>query len=149
MTSHVQKLAEAPCPECKGMCPNCTPELIVNPDGDCLTCHGTGALVPGLRRECWNHFVGQVCPRDTCSVCQGRGWTLIPETEQVSILNIALLEIVGEYTIGKTGVGPKFEQGHRGFYVYSEDFNAVIEGDTPEEILAYAVGQVHGVQGVQ
>lgn len=58
MTSWVRKLAEAPCPECKTVCP---------------ACHRTGALVP----ELWAK------PRYTFS---GQAKQLIPEAEQRQVM---------------------------------------------------------------
>ena len=63
-------------------------------------CNGTGALVPGLRRECnQNLSVGlhghcPVCPSGSCNgqlvsaerAVEGRDWVLIPQAEQMGVL---------------------------------------------------------------
>ena len=103
VTSYVQELASAPCAECK-MTPGHKLHF-----GPCPTCHGTGALVPGLRQRCealavWTpiNFMGEARPEDTnprssnnldfchrnnCrGGCQGRGWTLLEPEKQMGVL---------------------------------------------------------------
>ncbi len=106
----VMTLAERVCPECQGdgqhqsMGPH---DIRVE---ECVSCNGTGALVPGLRHRCHNFNSryrwcdGEIIDgRCSCGAhykrrhkklyddhadcpCLGREWVLIPQAEQMGVL---------------------------------------------------------------
>lgn len=143
--TYVQKLASAKCPECEGLCPSCTPGLEVNTDDACSACDGVGVLVPGLRRACSNKWCGKpdkrkkgpISPLEGCMSCQGRGWILIQEAEQMGVLvrfaltlPRALIEIWPDCVhllLGNIGSTAPF-------------------ASVPEEALARAIYQAQGVE---
>ena len=139
-TSHVQKLADAKCPECNGDGAFYLSWDLTDPPGQetkCSTCHGNGTLVPGLRREClWTSYYikhgsdSRCTTRGGCEVCDGRGWTLTPKVEQMGVLvRAAKTEVIRLYEGNGWGatIGAK-EQGYK-------------PCDTPEEALAHAIYQ--------
>jgi hypothetical protein len=91
--SYIERLAatECPCRRREYLCLGCE-----GPDGPCCKacmCQDTGALVPGLRQKCKYCFgTGYTCSKREeklgvgSSVCQGRGWVLIPEGEWMGVL---------------------------------------------------------------
>lgn len=165
MTSWVQKLAETVCPACQGLCPSCTPELALDEDGNCATCHGTGALAPGLRRECLCISMPMIGPGPTwarceecfnehgkvkgqhsnnCRVCQGSGWTLIPEAEQMGVL-VALPSTTkffsgGDNRIGIWQVVVEFDSTH----LLSQGIGKAFDADQLEA-LAHAICKAQGL----
>jgi hypothetical protein len=77
----VQKLAEAPCPDCvNGLCSTHGGDTCYK----CPSCNGTGALVPELRSYCFGvgNYRPNGCNNPHCPICQGRGWELKPQAEQ-------------------------------------------------------------------
>ncbi len=140
MTSYVQILAEAKCPECDGNGIKAYSDF----GGDCPTCNGTGALVLGLRRECtvkWG-TPEQGTHQDYCTYCQGRGWVLIPEAEQMGVLCQA--EMVGGIVISKaTGDGVNI------YFIVEVTLWDGCSGDANDlkigEALAHAICQAKGI----
>jgi len=144
-TEVVQTLAEQPCPST-----TCEDGHWFDvPNQPCELCHGTGALVAGLRREC-DHSWMPTCTcgyRDdegceTCddlmvTCCRRRGWTLIPAAEQMGVLVRAWKDI-------------SLEQGEGSWTAFIEvntGGTEIAKGDTPEEALAHAILQALGVAG--
>ena len=135
--SHVETLAALPCPTCdtwsKGR------------DGyqSCATCHGTGALVPGLRQFC-EHCTGTGfnCQKledklgPGSSVCGGSGWFLIPQAEQMGVL-VQQLEVGQFITIMRGPYAGKMMWRWRVELAGPKGCTAG-HGDTPEEALADA-----------
>ena len=130
MTSHhVQKLAEAPCP--------CSSVPSVRYVGiDCPTCKGTGALVPGLRRECtreklclYARGVGH------CGACLSRGWMLIPEAE---VMGVLVRAAPAQIIIGEGNHQP-WQAKVQFAWSDKSEWRFEAEGDTPEEALAHAI----------
>lgn len=125
--SNVETLAGLRCPNCRGEKTVPLYQTGGMPVGDiptwveCPTCHGSGALVAGLRQECEHLYFTEPM---SCYLCSGRGWTLVPAAEVMGVLVryekvIALQEVSGKW--------------------YAD---AQIDGwDTPEEALAAAILQ--------
>ena len=87
--SALEELAAMVCEECGGKgiigfigypCPS-----------KCISCNGTGALVPGLRKPCPGYFSaikGQWlrCEGATCAHCGGRTWLPVSEAEAFLVM---------------------------------------------------------------
>lgn len=139
MTDHIQKLAEAECPihyvaacATDGQVPMCK---------DTCDCHGSGALVPDLRRECselrlqiQRGWLGKTMAHGPmrnhdCTECQGRGWALIPE-----------VEIMGVLVRFDKNITVWWWKDHWAAISGDRRFNQGI-GETPEAALAHAICQ--------
>ena len=94
-------------------------------------------MVPGLRQEClipryipaggWGHAKGE----RPCIKCQGRGWVLKPEAEQLGALYRHEKQLVVWRRI-------------HGGYIASCG-GSIAKGETPEEAAAGAICQAHGL----
>jgi len=162
MTSHVQKLAEAPC---DGGNLECCALNYMNPDGvplNCLSCHDTGALVPGLRERCpemlyvikdpnaYEPLELLLCAHkdfddgEPPNRCQGRGWMLIPEQMGVLVRfeKPTHIAIEWEHDLGsgwwrvRRVVRADTKSGY---------LDTVGVDNTPEEALAHAICQAKGI----
>lgn len=168
MTSHVQRLAEAKCPcPSHGLEPPYI-EGVYQPDhpsaeawgrrcNHCQAastwfarvcqCHGTGALVPGLRRECkwtfksnWSHFKIESTGR--CGTCDDVGWTLIPEAEQMGVL--VKFAAVLRWTVTIRHLQVDIPEPWRAWLHDDERANQGIlkYASTPEEALGHAIEEL-------
>lgn len=129
----VQKLAEAPCSST-----TCEEgHWFDYPNQPCELCCGTEALVPDLRQEChgyqkWGrHFSHQT---RNCEGCQGSGWTLIPEREQMGVL----ARVQDAFTLSRS-----YDDGQWIVTLPGQQWCG--EGATPEEATAHAIYQSQGV----
>lgn len=92
--SALEQLAAMECEECGGKgiigfigypCPS-----------KCISCNGTGALVPGLRQKCpygcyervmqVSSDSGQKWTHKVCDVCGDKRWTVVPEAEAFLVM---------------------------------------------------------------
>jgi len=134
MTSAVERLAAAPCPA-----------KTVDPyhDEACCFCVGTGAKVPGLRRECpgdeseehlierrGQHIMGKCC-------CHGRGWSLWEPEKQMGVLARAARHFsLFENTDGTWTA----------HIITDKLVSVTCLEDTPEEALGQAICQSLGIE---
>ncbi len=129
VTSYVQLLAEAKCPKCRCDCTNLSDQAECQATyctEQCPTCHGTGALVPGLRTRCAHPSTK--FGMEYCIFCQGRGWVLLEVEKQIGVL----VRVAKVFEISE-------DNGH--WYI---DNGWHSDADTPEEALAYAICQAMG-----
>lgn len=170
MTSAVEKLASALCLKCEGLV-RCAPEDMDPKEANiqniaCLTCGGSGALVPGLRRECSRckkhpgffmveSWVGG--RKWGCRACggseklwtedgdgvQGSGKEMIPSGEVMGVLvRVAPAQII------MMGEGNHHQWLAEIQYAWSDksEWQFDAEADTPEEALAQAIRQALEVE---
>ncbi len=140
--SHVQELAELPCPGIEiepGVYSGCKPCI----SDDCPTCHGTGALVAELwkRVRCPSLYVdwrcgscGDIRHCQHCEACHGarKIWALKPLAEQMGVL-VRVRDGITVYKIWNKWHAKLPFEGTNGIWG---------KGDTPEEALASAILQV-------
>ena len=149
MTSAVEALSLERCPECGGGM-----TAIQDRVKNCLTCGGTGARVPGLRKPCDTYVVDGVefhsdCTEyahECCSNCQGTKQVLIPSAEVMGVLvrygpgavHVELRWNGERWTVRRVVILPHDDP--RGYL----SFDSV--GDTPEEALAAAISKALGAE---
>ena len=133
MTNPVQILAEAPCPDKDCGChhyPELNAKHMVK-----TTCHGTGALVPGLRRGVLGSTLRMPVSTSEVSDTAGPVWdvALIPEAEVMGVLvrRFPGLTIDWEFQTKQWQVE---YQGDMAF------------DDTPEETAAHIICVAQGVR---
>ena len=139
--TNVQKLAEAPCPQCSGAGSfyHGTVHSV------CESCHGIGAMVPDLRLPCQKSMVkyrSETTPHHRNCNCKGPGWTLIPEREQMGVLARTA------YKLGFRVSGHGSLATHKYYTILRVESNHLWfgEGVTPEEALARALCQAVGIE---
>jgi len=150
-TFWIEKLAAAPCPGLQ----DCTPERswhvgyseTLHPEGivkDCPTCHGTGALIPGLRRGCPSFCACKFKGHDALIYhpklyCQGKGWIRLPAAEQMGVLVRAAKGEILMWHNGSKGWSVEYSCD----VLINPDTGEVplFDEETPEEALAHAICQ--------
>lgn len=157
MTNAIELLAAASCSESINhsdipcTCGESTADNLCEPcdvlvSHNCPTCGGTGALVPGLRRECHGNDLRdapayhgkryEYASGEDCG-CQGRGWVLIPVAEVMGVL----------VRVALTLPRPLIEIWPNLIKIIQGNLCCGLANiiDTPEEALASALCQVYSI----
>ncbi len=116
------------------VCPDCSAGFHSNPfggvgGGPCPTCNGTGALVPGLRKGCSGKWFADHLKNKYPPCCQGRGWVLIPQAEQMGVL-LALIKVNTVYRVN---------HHNWGFRITPDITYQAVMDDRPNEALAEVI----------